>query len=630
MYRKLKPKKKDPSARKFVTFDTEGNGGLDGFACGSVCTGDHTCSFTDPWRMAEFLLSDRFVDHWLIAHNLEYDLGVLWNYGLDQLELAYAGQRLFKAEKRRSNRHKWHFSDSCNFMPGMTLEVMGEMVGVPKDSVPKWMLEHLAWRGQMKDLELEDRARVIEYNKCDSQVLYEAVGRFQEELLSLGAELQDTIAGIGMDLFQRKYLKFPIATLDPDIARYTREAYYGARTECFTLGWWDNVYAYDFNSLYPSLQATEEFPHPNYLKWSDDPQDFRRALEHPGVSQVRVRVPESYLPPLPVTLNHGLYFPYGEWTGWYHHNELRYALEQGVEVIEVGAMFWSTSSFSPFTEFVEDLYRTRKLAASDNPWKEQIYKLLMNSNYGRWGIDWEDGIETLIPIYEDTDLDDPEIKGFHILGPYIYGTKISRPENPPPYANNMFAGQISAAARIKLHQLLLGHQDRLHYCDTDAMIITGETATSEGLGGLRYDWGPGLIRVIQPKEYFYRTGDFVQVAHAKGIPKECSHEYLERGRAEFAQPTHIREALRKGKLPSQWVEKTKRRSKTCPKRMVLGEQWEDVPGEQDPLPQYETRPWEYNDLVEALKTWSSKLTPDPKFLGGEIQRAIKSMEARPD
>ena len=53
---------------------------------------------------------------------------------------------------------------------------------------------------------------LIPYNKVDCEILWKAVAEFEKEVVSLGGQLQQTIASTAMNLFRRSYLKQTIHT----------------------------------------------------------------------------------------------------------------------------------------------------------------------------------------------------------------------------------------------------------------------------------------------------------------------------------------------------------------------------------------------------------------------------------
>lgn len=562
----LKPLTTLPRPQRFLAFDCEGVGGPDGFVCGSVASDLETVIFEDPQAMLDYLLSRPFRGYWLCAHNLEYDLGVLTGGDLHFLTCLFAGSRLLWAETSDGARHKWKFVDSLNIFPGMKLSDLGEMVGRPKLDLPPEVEAHLRRGGKLSALPPELAQVVRRYNVRDATILYQALSEFQDELLALGGQLRPTISGIALDLFRRKYLDLPFPTLDGDLSHLVRGSYYGARSEPFRLGTVEGVSAYDVNSLYPYVLSSQQFPHPGGLVLDTQPNREHFPLDREGVSMCRVFVPDDSLPLLPARYKNRLFFPTGVFDGIFPHSELRFALGSGVELVDVSWSLWAKSTFNPFETFVSDLYARRKLAASDSPLKQQVYKLILNSLYGRFGVNWEQGLQVLQGVPPDPDWDDFAGSELRLINGYLYALRRQQPESPPFYANVLVSAYTTAGARLHLYNLMKLSEQGLVYVDTDCVFTTGELPTGEGLGLLKLEYDRKRFQVVAPKEYAIFSGDEIVEIHAKGIPRDKRLEYLNTGKVSFDSPLGLMEGFTGKGSVSQWVERLRTRQRVIPKR----------------------------------------------------------------
>ncbi|XP_071708895.1 DNA polymerase-like [Rutidosis leptorrhynchoides] len=81
-----------------------------------------------------------------------------------------------------------------------------------------------------------------------------------------------------------------------------------------------------------------------------------------------------------------LLFPTGKFVGVYFSEELKFAREIGYNVIPLSGYLFEKKE-SPFSNFVSNLFESRLEAKkSGNDVLSYVYKILMNSLYGRFGI----------------------------------------------------------------------------------------------------------------------------------------------------------------------------------------------------------------------------------------------------
>jgi len=84
--------------------------------------------------------------------------------------------------------------------------------------------------------------------------------------------------------------------------------------------------------------------------------------------------------------NHTIIFPTGEFVGVYYSEELKYARGLGYTVLPISGYLFERME-SPFRDFVSSLFESRLEARiSGNEAMAYVYKILMNSLYGRFGI----------------------------------------------------------------------------------------------------------------------------------------------------------------------------------------------------------------------------------------------------
>ena len=594
--------------REILAFDVEGVGGPEGFVCGSI-VGDSLYSFyTDRESFWESLRQRGSHGAWLVAHNLEYDLPIAAGKDLWNGELTFTDRGLLKADFRVRDR-KARFIDSHNLFPRWSVDDLGRFTGLPKLDEGADLISLISRGARWADLDSDQREKLRSYNLRDSEIVHRAVTELQEFLLSLGAKLQMTIAACAMDLFRRQHLNSTWKRMGPETAKLARPAFYGGRVENFMMGTVDNASLYDINSLYPHVQAQANYPHPNRLELATEGELWTLIDRWEGVAHVTIEVPPSYVPPLPWRAADKLFFPTGTLAGTWTLVELRAALKRSARLQSIEWVLGSPVTFSPFEQYVETLYEERKLAAADGAGRELLAKLLLNSLYGRFGLDPTRGLHHVIPLQGEPNF--KELQGYtshEMNGELIaYGPIKDLPT--PPYANVLIAAQVTAEARLELLRELERQDTDLIYCDTDSVLTRGELPQGEGLGEWKQQMENGSADMLGPKEYILHNHFFNDRYVVKGVPERVARQYIKDGTARFRRAVRVREALRTRQDPSIWIEQIQTHRPTLPKRLPALADWHQ---EGDFVL---TLPWNADQLLEWSKypgDLQRRLAPRPK------------------
>jgi len=587
------PLRGKPKVRELCAFDVEGRGGPGGFVCGAVVSAAGSEFYLDPEAMFESLLEHGARGEWVFAHNLEYDLPIVAGAALLDGDLLFKHEGMLWATYHVGAR-KARFYDSLNLFPRMRVKALGQLCGRGKLEVGQDVLSGLSGSATWSDLSEGRQSEVRAYCTRDAEIVLLAVEALQAVLLGLGGELHPTIAGCAMDLYRRTFHKWPWQALGEATNGIARGAFYGGRTEAFMLGRIQPVSMYDTNSLYPYVQETARFPFPGALRLETDLQGISTLEGAEGVAQALLTLPEAYVPTLPHRFCGRLFFPVGSMEGVWTIAELLAAQARGAIIHAVRWALYSRKLFNPFAAFVEELWRRRQGYLASDDGRAAIVKLLLNSLYGRFGMNPEGGLWRIFPLALDPGAG--ETAGF--VTSEVNGIPVMAGQVPsgrqPAYVNVLIAAQVAAAARLHLLSALEGQDDRLVYCDTDSIITTGELPTSEALGGWRLQMGQGSADIVSPKEYVLHNATMGERAVAKGVPERLAAEYLRTGQARFQRALSVRESLAHNLQPSEWVEVLRQRREVIPKRCpALAE---------DPATASLTLtvPWEVSELAELL------------------------------
>jgi hypothetical protein len=228
------------------------------------------------------------------------------------------------------------------------------------------------------DFNTPDDAALREYNKQDCIVLYEALRRLQDEIRSLGGQMKPTLASSAMTLFATRFLKNPLVTNYPN-SQLARNAYYASRVEVFR-SHSDGGYHYDINSSFP-WSMTQTLPGKYIGDLDALPDD---PCNTPVIAELTVEVREDFLTPVPYRdKERRILFPTGRWRAWFGGPDIRLMLkcDKLVKIIQVHRVM-AYEPFYDLSQYVELLY---SLKASERGFKREVYKLLLNALYGKFG-----------------------------------------------------------------------------------------------------------------------------------------------------------------------------------------------------------------------------------------------------
>jgi len=607
---KFGPLKRTPERKKFFAFDTETRPGPDGrgsdFVLGVVFDGEQFNVFRNRFKMIRYMMGKVHSGYTAWASNVEYDLQVLfpettwpvfYNYfgGLLKGAKALIRDRVRlvngKNGKVWHNQREWlHFADTLNHWPGGVARY-GELLGLEKLEMPD--------PSKVPGKELET------YCARDTEIVYRMVEHCQEIYNDMGCELKGTLASSAKDLFRRRFFEedhgyWPIPKRELDVYRM---AYYGARTEAFRRGIFDNVYMGDVVSMYPYVMRSLDVP----VIGTRMPMSKKIRDGYEGLACVDVVVGDEYYPPLPFRYDK-LYFPTGKWSGVYPLNELRYAEQHGARITKVHYCVQFEKSAPIFREYVDTLFPMKAEAAAkgDTLWEKTV-KLFLNSLYGVFATGYD---ATLVAPgwYDATDIPGdipPEMErlsGFQVVkGDPVY----------PVSTNFIWPMYITAEARIMLHKLLRKF-DGL-YCDTDSVASFSKIKKSRALGTLDLKYFSKTMEILAPK--VYKDDHNVKV---KGVPwgavaaieiaTEDGHGFDMMSMGElvkladryyYQKVSRFRESIRRGIRPNTWDWVKKDLTFGNPKRRFFkdGDSW----------------PWDVKKIMERPLTPSLKRTVLPSF-----------------
>jgi hypothetical protein len=303
--------------------------------------------------------------------------------------------------------------------------------------------------------------------------------------------------------------------------------YYGGHVDTY-IPYGEDLYYYDVNSLYP--YAMKNYPMPcGRAFWVRDlvEEDLDSLF---GFIEAYVICPCNMERPfLPYKNADGtVLFPTGKFVGVYFSEELKFARSLGYRIIPLrGYIFEGASCL--FEKFVDDTYKNRAEARrSGNEPMAYIYKILMNSLYGRFGINAE---STGTEICEESRY----LEILHSDLALLYANKVSDRYYMVAYKTSVdsedawkpsrnAAVQLSAAvtAWARIHMYKWSSRPDCYYTDTDSVVLGSplpdEEVTSE-LGKMKLEYRIKKGIFLAPKSDMLQTVDDQYVMRHKGAAK---------------------------------------------------------------------------------------------------------------
>lgn len=463
-------------------------------------------------------------------------------------------------------RNVWHFVDSFWLLRDSLRAIGGWLgAGFEKGNVE----QSIDWYRTASFEELRD------YNEQDCRILYAGIKLFEQTFYELGGQLKKTQASCAMDLFRRRFLTRDVRTHDA-VNTYAREAYYASRVEVFSHYTEDARY-YDINSSFPFAMTAE-------LPGEFNGSVTGRLPTKPGpyLADVEVEVPDIWLPPLPKRYGHRLFFPTGRWRGLYSGVDVELLERAGGRILKVHRSLM----FQPFHDlkgYVDEIYALRKESTG---FPKQVYKLALNSLYGKFG---ESEVKTQL-MFNPPEID-PKWGPGPMPGIYLYDQIADIPHMHTP-----LAVYVTAIARRRLYDFM-AEAGSAHYCDTDGFSTFAQFVDNKELGGLKLEKNIEKAWFIQPKMYGMVVGGKFE-AKAKGfslgkLGEQQLREQFELlrsgGKIPVRRMARVSENIRRGDLSPREVTYLKGVSlNSIKKRQTLDNG-------------VDTRPWTVGELTDMLE-----------------------------
>lgn len=326
---------------------------------------------------------------------------------------------------------------------------------------------------QRNDFKEDDIPSMLRYCQAECLMLVELMNKLNAALIDAELHLHKWIgAGSVAQAMLQKYdvLKHhvPDEALPEKIQEAVLTSYYGGRFQTFQQGYFPTCYNYDLISAYP--YEARSLP-PLHGTWSE-------VRKYSPDTEYAVWLCEWDLsnthPIMPFPYRHKgqIHYP-NRGIGWYWQDEVRQAIAMHPSIkVKKGYVFSPAYTKKPFW-FIDMVWAKRKAAKAEGKASQKVYKLGMNSLYGKLA----------------------QGRGFR-------GTV-------PRYRSYVWAGMITSNTRAKLLQYSLGNEDKVISYATDGMFFTEDVGLPTGneLGQLElnpvgdfYQLGNGIYFTSNDKE----------------------------------------------------------------------------------------------------------------------------------
>lgn len=390
------------------------------------------------------------------------------------------------------------------------------------------------------------RDECLKYLRLDLVSLMEILKVFtnlikKEYNLDVGRSV--SISALAFRIFRAIYYKeeLNVKIIHGNVYKDIKRGFFGGKTEVYERKG-KNLYYYDVNSLYP-FSMLKDMPVGNptlrYFKIPVDSSILNKAF---GFAHVQIKAPKGIKRPiLPVRIDGRIYNPLGSWSGIYFIEELKQAIKYGYE-IKVDYLYEFERGKDLFKEYILDNYKKK---AENTGSKRQLYKLLLNSLFGRFGmleyypdnkivsgdelliIDQKEKVIDVQDIMNDEYRLEVDRKGISMLSEDMK-------ENEGRVKMNIqsmpIAAAITAYSRIFMNKIIMDEKYKVFYTDTDSLVLNKglpkELVSSKEIGKFKLEHKVKEGVFIVPKVYGLNCGNNKYICKVKGVRSKVGYEEI--------------------------------------------------------------------------------------------------------
>lgn len=322
------------------------------------------------------------------------------------------------------------------------------------------------------------KRETIVYCENDCRSLYQVLSSFHDQIYTyfqIDFLKYPTVSSLALAIYRTHFLssekKVPL--IGGEMFTDMHEGYTGGAVDVYR-PYGQEVYRYDVNSLYPKVMKNGLMPTGVPFYFEGD----ITLLEHHlfGIFEVEIKAPLYLNRPI---LQHRMNVeggtrtisPVGTWKGIYFSEELFNAIRQGYEVnIVKGYLFESEYLFKDYVSYLYDL----KMSSDKCNPVYTIAKLLLNSLYGRFGMDPTKEIHSIVGFSESFKIcSQYEVTNVIHLSPEkeLISYKKDSKDISVPNISIPISAAVTAYARMAMSTYKYKSSFHLYYTDTDSIDI---------------------------------------------------------------------------------------------------------------------------------------------------------------
>jgi len=370
----------------------------------------------------------------------------------------------------------------------------------------------------------------IKYCEVDCVSLHQILTKFNNliyEKWQLNMNNYPTLPSLSFAIFRSHYLKDnSIVQITGKIYDDIKESYTGGAVDMYIPENQsdEKVYAYDVNSLYPYVMKENIMPVRDIIYFEGDIRKFDpNAL---GYFYCKINTPDNLEHPI-LQIHHKTYnglrtvAPLGSFEAMIYSKEMDNCIKLGYSFeIKWGYIFTAENIFE---DIINDLYSLRLTYSKSDP-MNYIAKLLLNSLYGRFGMDdnfseWnvidKDLLDSFLDKMDVLDIIDLDNK---LLIQFKSKDNIDN-DLVAHNTNIAIASAITAYSRIHMSQFK-NNNYKLFYSDTDSIYINkplkDSYISSTELGKLKLEAVANKAIFLSSKVYALQT-DKDYISKVKGL-----------------------------------------------------------------------------------------------------------------
>lgn len=236
----------------------------------------------------------------------------------------------------------------------------------------------------------KQKKEILSYLNKDVEILYKIIikiyKRFSQEF-NINIFKNYTLPSISFMVFRQEYLKnYKIYISKGYNYDFLKLSYHGGLNSVVQPHMKQEGFVFDVNSLYPFVMMHKEMPL-GTPEWFYNSEGFSLETFF-GFVECEVYVPEFLsIPPLCIKVDGVLVQKVGDITGVFFSEELKNSLKYGCVVKKVFRGIKFNDKAVIFKDYIEHFYYKR--INSENLVDNYIYKMMMNSLYGRFGLNNE-------------------------------------------------------------------------------------------------------------------------------------------------------------------------------------------------------------------------------------------------